>query len=90
MSSIRTNRARCALYKEKIYLLVEESISGESSGRASLYNIRRKVMFEKVSRSLNYDSIIFGPQTYLYKDTNTDHFTPLTLRMWDNNTTKKE
>ena len=31
MSSIRTNRARCALYKKILDLLDEESVSGESS-----------------------------------------------------------
>ena len=33
---IRTNRAMCALYKKILDLLYEESISGESNGRASL------------------------------------------------------
>ena len=33
---LRTNRARCALNKEIFDLLNEESVSGESSGRASL------------------------------------------------------
>ena len=37
VSSIRTNRASCALYKEIFDLLDEESVSGESSGRGSLY-----------------------------------------------------
>ena len=32
----RTNRARCALCKKILDLLTEESVSGESSGRASL------------------------------------------------------
>ena len=36
VSSIPTNRAKCALYKKILDLLDEESISGESSGRASL------------------------------------------------------
>ena len=36
VSSIRTNRARCTLYQKILDLLDEESISGESSGRASL------------------------------------------------------
>ena len=36
VSSIRTNRARCALYKKILDLLIIESVSGESSGRASL------------------------------------------------------
>ena len=36
VSSIRTNRARYALYKKILDSLDEESISGESSGRASL------------------------------------------------------
>ena len=53
----------CALYKKIPDLLNEESLSGESSGRASL-SIRRDVlprMFEKVSQSLKYGSIFFGP-----------------------------
>ena len=39
-------------------------------------------MFEKVGRSLKYDSNYFGPQTLyiyiyiIYRNTNTDHFTP--------------
>ena len=52
---------RCALNMEILDLLNEESVSGARSGRASLY-IRREVllrMFEKVSRSLKYDSNIF-------------------------------
>ena len=36
VSFSRTNRARCALYMKILDLLDEESISGESSGRASL------------------------------------------------------
>ena len=36
VSSIRTNRVRCALYKKILDLLDEETISGESSGRASI------------------------------------------------------
>ena len=36
VSSIRTNRAKCALYKKILDLLNEESVSGESSGRAGL------------------------------------------------------
>ena len=44
-------------------------------------------MFEKVSRSLKYDSTFFGPQTYIYEDTNTNHFTPLVLRVWGKNKT---
>ena len=39
-------------------------------------------MFEKVSQLLKYDSNFFGPQTYM--DTNTDHFTPLALRVQGN------
>ena len=35
VSSIRTNRARCALYKNILDLLDKESVSGESSGTAS-------------------------------------------------------
>ena len=37
-------------------------------------------MFEKVSRLLKYDSIFFGPQTYIYGHQH-DHFTPLVLRV---------
>ena len=47
-------------------------------------------MFEKVSRSLKYDSnYFFRPQTYIYiyiyMDTTVDHFTPLALRVRGNN-----
>ena len=35
VSSIPTSRARCTFYKNLIDLLDEESISGESNGRAS-------------------------------------------------------
>ena len=41
------------------------------------------LMFEKVSRLLQYDSIFFCPQTYM--DTNTNHSTQLTLRLWGDN-----
>ena len=68
VSSILTNRARCALYKKILDLFDEESISGESSGRASLC-IGREVlprMFEKMSRSLKYDSIfLVHKHTYI-------------------------
>ena len=40
-------------------------------------------MFEKVSRSLKYDSNFFS-STYIYMDTTTDHFTPLALRVRGN------
>ena len=36
VSPIQTNRARCALYKKMLDLFYEESVSGESSGGASL------------------------------------------------------
>ena len=36
VSSIRKKRARCALNMKMLGLLDEESVSGESSGRASL------------------------------------------------------
>ena len=63
VSSILTNRPRCALYKKILDLLDEESVSGESSGRASLYIVLLR-MFEKVSQSLKYDSnYFFCPQT---------------------------
>ena len=60
VSSIRTNRARYALYKKLFDLLDEESVSGACSGR---------VLFEKVSRLLKYDSKIFlvHKHTYIYK-----------------------
>ena len=40
-------------------------------------------MFEKVSRSLKYDSNIFfdHKHIYIYQDTKTNHFTPLALRV---------
>ena len=41
-------------------------------------------MFEKVSRSLKYDSNIFSTTDiyiYIYMDTTVDHFTPLALRV---------
>ena len=62
-------------YKKILDLLNEESISGESSGRAS-QSIRREVlpqMFEKVSRSLKYDSV--HKHIYIYMRT----LTPITL-----------
>ena len=85
VSYIRTNRARCALYKKILDLLDEESVSGESSGR-SLY-IRREVlpqMFEKVSRSQVRFKFFLSTNIpiYLYciyVDINTNHFTPLVL-----------
>ena len=40
-------------------------------------------MFEKVSRSLKYDSI-FLVHKHVYMDTNTDHFTPLVFRVRGN------
>ena len=62
-----TNRVRCVLNMEILDLLNEESVSGARSSRGNL-QIRREVllsMFEKVSRSLKYDSnIFFRPQTY--------------------------
>ena len=53
---------------EILDLLNEESVSGARSGRASL-KIRREVllrMFEKVSRSLKYDSNIFFVHKHIY------------------------
>ena len=40
-------------------------------------------MFEKVSRSLKYDSNIFfdHKRIYIYMDTTVDHFTPLALHV---------
>ena len=46
-------------------------------------------MFEKVSRSLKYDSNIFS-STNIYMDTTTDHFTPLTLRVRCNKDAKRQ
>ena len=45
-------------------------------------------MFEKVNRSLKYDSNIFFVHKHIYMDTTTDHFTPLALRVWGNKTQK--
>ena len=44
-------------------------------------------MFEKVSRSLKYDSNIFST-TDIYMDTTVDHFTPLALRVRGNDVMK--
>ena len=43
-------------------------------------------MFEKVNRSLKYDSNFFfvHKHIYIYQDTTTDHFTPLALRVRGN------
>ena len=60
------NRTRCNLYGEILDVLDEENVSGACSGRFSL-SIRLQVLqrlFEKVSRSLKYDSNFFGPQTH--------------------------
>ena len=91
VSSIWTNRALCALYKTILDLLDEESVSRESSGRASL-QIRREVpprMFEKLSRSLKYDSIflVHKHMYYIYIWTPTPiTLPPLALRMRCNET----
>ena len=53
---------------EILDLLNEESISGARSGRASLL-IRREVllrMFEKVNRSVKYDSNFFFVVKHIY------------------------
>ena len=65
---LRTNRVRCALNMEILDLLNEESVSGARNSRASL-QIRREVLlstFEKVSRSLKYDSNIFFDYRHIY------------------------
>ena len=65
---LRTNRVRCALNMEILDLLNEESVSGARSSRASLY-IRQEVLlstFEKVSRSLKYDSNFFLDHRHIY------------------------
>ena len=44
--------------------------------------------YHKCLKRLKYEpKISFGSQTYIhiYMDTNTDHFTPLALRVWGNN-----
>ena len=43
-------------------------------------------MFEKVNRSLKYDSNVFfvHRHIYIYMDTTVDHFTPLALRVRGN------
>ena len=63
---------------EILDVLNKESVSGVHSGRASL-SIQEVLlrMFEKVSQSLKYDS-----KNVLVH--NTDHFTPLALRMRGN------
>ena len=53
---------------EILDLLNEESVSGARSSRASL-SIRREVLlstFEKVSRSLKYDSNFFFDHRHIY------------------------
>ena len=65
---LRTNRVRCALNMEILDLLNEESVSGALSSRASL-QIQREVLlstFEKVSRSLKYDSNFFFDHRHIY------------------------
>ena len=86
---LRSNRVRCTLNMKILDLLNEESFSGVSSSRASLY-IRREVLlrkFEKVSQSLKYDSNFFLVHKHIntYMDTNLDHFTSLALRVRGNN-----
>ena len=49
--------------KKVLNLLKEESVSRESSARGRGEVLPQ--MFEKVSRSLKYDSIYFCPQTYI-------------------------
>ena len=49
VSSIRTNRARCALYKKILDLLDEERVSGESSGRL-VYKLDEKSYCECLKR----------------------------------------
>ena len=74
---------------EILDLLNEESVSGARSSRASL-SIQREVLlstFEKVSRSLKYDSKFFFDHRHiyiLYMDTTVDHFTLLALRVRGN------
>ena len=43
-------------------------------------------MFGKVNQSLKYDSniLLVHKYIYIYMDTNTDHFTPLALRVQGN------
>ena len=55
-----TNRVRCALNKEILDLLNDESISGESSGRASHKFNESYYECLKMSRSLKYDSIFLS------------------------------
>ena len=81
---------RCALYKKILDLLNEESVSGGSSDRA--INSKRSptanfLKGESIAK-IRF-KIFFGPQTYIYiyyiyEDTNTDHFTLLTLRVRGN------
>ena len=58
---LQANRVRCTLNMEILDLLNEESVSGAHSVEL-VYKFDEKSywrMFEKVSRSLNYDSNIF-------------------------------
>ena len=64
---LRTNRVRCALNMEILDLLNKESVSGARSSRAQREVLLR--MFEKVSRSLKYDSNIFFVHKHIYTRT---------------------
>ena len=72
VSSIRTNRVRCALYKKILDLLDKESFSGESSGRASSNSTGNRKC-----ESIANDSKVFlvHKHTYIYMWTPT----PITL-----------
>ena len=59
--TLQTNRTRCALNKEILDSLNEESISGVRSGRAGLYISMRSLLsvLKKVSQLLKYYSNFF-------------------------------
>ena len=59
-----TNRTRCALNKEILDLLTDESVSRVYSGRASLRSLLR--VFEKMSRPLKcHTNCFFGGEGHL-------------------------
>ena len=59
---LRTNRAWCTLNKEILDLLNEESISGASSGRASLVIRQEVAMVSRLLKCYSY----FGSHIHIY------------------------
>ena len=84
---LHRNRAQCALNKKILNLLNEENFLEKAAVELvyKFYEKSYREYLKNVSRLLKYDSNFFVPQTYIYTYTNTDHFTPLVLHMWDNN-----